>query len=132
MYEPEMKEAQVDRYFTRIDARRTGLTATAVLALAAPASALGSSGAAGGGLSWRDAAAGLAILAAVLLLVVWGDVVVGAAIAVVTGLIEAGARLATGEPRRERGWSEWSRPAARPVERQQSRQRPLSRKPVRN
>ena len=110
-------------------AKRAAASLVIVVAFVAPAAAHAGSGAEapravtveqqhteaatqGGGLDRRDGAAALAVLAGVLVMGLWGDRVVGAAIGAVAATLGAAARLATGTPRRGPGWSDWPGGAA--------------------
>ena len=63
-----------------------------------------------GGLASHDAMAAVAMLAAVILMGLRGDVVVGGVIAGVAAVLGAGTRLVTGKPKR-RAWADWPSPA---------------------
>jgi hypothetical protein len=90
------KEEDMERQSSRTARYAVGTSVALALALvlAAPAAAQG--GPTGGsGLGWQDAAVGMAILAGVLLMIVWGDVVIGNAVVLVAVAVGACARLVT-------------------------------------
>ncbi len=121
------------------DLKWAGASVAIAVALAAPAAGQAASGAeaapssaprttvAGGGLDRRDAAVAVAVFAAVLLLGLRGEVVVGAAIAGVATALGATARLVTGKPRSDRGWADWPSPAAARVAQKSPNHPPLRR-----
>jgi hypothetical protein len=80
-----------------------------------------------GGLDRRDALAAVTIFAGVLLLGLRGYVVVGAVIAGVAAVLAAGARLVTGDSKRQ-AWKDWPSPAVARVAGQNAREpRPVGR-----
>jgi len=81
-----------------------------------------------GGLDRGDAALAVALLAGVFVIGRWGDVVVGALIAVVASLAGVAARLATGKPRPAPGWADWPGTDAPSAPKQRARRRPWVRR----